>query len=165
MLGRSLLFAFFTFTSELTPTTASQQSSGSPDSDSELGNHNQFSNIRRVNIGDACVYDSDSKNSCPIAMCLPEPEGCTYIDKYVVSDDGECCPSMCYAVDSDGNECNFDDNDPNPSIDDCPIAMCSPAPNGGRYALLMMKRRTRLIVQLRCVRLHLMGAPTSTSIS
>eukprot|EP01083_Nonionella_stella_P120446 360941_1 len=118
MLGRSLLFAFFTFTSELTPTTASQQSSGSPDSDSELGNHNQFSNIRRVNIGDACVYDSDSKNSCPIAMCLPEPEGCTYIDKYVVSDDGECCPSMCYSVDSDGNECSIDNNDGNDNDND-----------------------------------------------
>eukprot|EP01083_Nonionella_stella_P297127 1009225_1 len=283
MLGRSLLFAFFTFTSELTPTTASQQSSGSPDSDSELGNHNQFSNIRRVNIGDACVYDSDSKNSCPIAMCLPEPEGCTYIDKYVVSDDGECCPSMCYAVDSDGNECNFDDNDPNPSIEgeictaddeqknafgcpvakcmappegcsyifdhyvtnskgdccasmcyavdsdgakcgvikidneidvtdpgnegalcgdeqknasDCPIAMCSPAPNGCTYIDKYVMSdygeccprmcyavdsdgnecnfddndpnpsiEGEMIVQLRCVRLHLMGAPTSTSIS
>eukprot|EP00554_Chaetoceros_debilis_P015257 CAMPEP_0194124828 /NCGR_PEP_ID=MMETSP0150-20130528/59146_1 /TAXON_ID=122233 /ORGANISM="Chaetoceros debilis, Strain MM31A-1" /LENGTH=289 /DNA_ID=CAMNT_0038818611 /DNA_START=106 /DNA_END=975 /DNA_ORIENTATION=+ len=148
MFGRSLLFAFFTFTSELTPTTASQQSSGSPDSDSELGNHNQFSNIRRVNTGDVCVYDSDSKNSCPIAMCLPAPEGCNYIDKYVVSEDGECCPSMCYAVDSDGNECfenEIDITDPSNegdicAADDeqknalgCPVAKCMAPPEGCSY--------------------------------
>mmetsp|Transcript_13886 Transcript_13886/g.20717 ORF Transcript_13886/g.20717 Transcript_13886/m.20717 type:complete len:225 (-) Transcript_13886:64-738(-) len=158
MFGRSLLFAFFTFTSELTPTTASQQSSGSPDSDSELGNHNQFSNIRRVNTGDVCVYDSDSKNSCPIAMCLPAPEGCNYIDKYVVSEDGECCPSMCYAVDSDGAKCAVINIENESDVTDssmrleaaiegelctaddeqkntfgCPVASCMAPPEGWSY--------------------------------
>eukprot|EP01083_Nonionella_stella_P297128 1009227_1 len=99
------------------------------------------------NEGDLCTDEQKNASDCPIAMCSPAPNGCTYIDKYVMSDYGECCPRMCYAVDSDGNECNFDDNDPNPSIEgeictaddekknpfDCPIAMCSPAPNGCTY--------------------------------
>eukprot|EP01083_Nonionella_stella_P297126 1009224_1 len=100
---------------------------------------------------------------------MAPPEGCSYIfDHYVTNSKGDCCASMCYAVDSDGAKCavinvenEIDIADPGNEGDlctdeqknasDCPIAMCSPAPN--------------VIVQLRCVRLHLMGAPTSTSIS
>eukprot|EP01083_Nonionella_stella_P120443 360936_1 len=92
-------------------------------------------------------YVTNSKGDCPIAMCSPAPNGCTYIDKYIMSKYGECCPSLCYAVDSDGNECNFDDNDPNPSIegelctaDDeqkntfgCPVASCMTPPEGWSY--------------------------------
>jgi hypothetical protein len=43
---------------------------------------------------------------CPIASCATAPQGCEYkMDHYVINGVGDCCPELCYAVDSDGNEC------------------------------------------------------------
>ena len=58
--------------------------------------------------GDPCMPTDPNDTACPVARCTAPPDGCQYkFDAYVFRDDGRCCPKLCFAVDNDGNECNF----------------------------------------------------------
>jgi len=57
--------------------------------------------------GDPCNEVQGATFGCPIAGCIEPPKGCTYSTAaYAVNSLGDCCPKMCFAVDTDGRECS-----------------------------------------------------------
>ena len=59
-------------------------------------------------VGDECLPEEwGTTFQCPVAGCLEAPLGCEYItDHTVINTIRDCCPELCYAVDSDGNQCS-----------------------------------------------------------
>ncbi|CAB9524844.1 expressed unknown protein [Seminavis robusta] len=111
-------------------------------------------NPQEEKIGEECDPASwgTDPNFCPVAKCVAPPEGCNYVfDHYVVNGDGNCCASLCYAVDDNDNQCNIslegdeeEDTSSNGRVgstcnatetgtDPCPVAGCTEAPEGCDY--------------------------------
>lgn len=82
--------------------------------------YNDDSCVPKCNDNDKCVpaamkseemelCEPTGDESCPVARCKSPPEGCNYIfDHFVMQEDGQCCASLCYAVDAEGAHCPFE---------------------------------------------------------
>ena len=58
--------------------------------------------------GDSCKFSVwGATFQYPVAKCMAPPEGCTYSREYFINDVGDCIQPQCYAVDTNGNQCEF----------------------------------------------------------
>lgn len=57
---------------------------------------------------DLCVPEQWGLSfACPVASCAQPPSGCDYgLARYVLNNVRDCCAVLCYATDSNGNECS-----------------------------------------------------------